>query len=154
MKQRLDSEIRVREGRDARLILDTQELAASREKERTLRQDIVKLQTDLDKERLKNKTIKDKVDCRAHNNITFPCFFLYNGTMYSYIFLLLFFTVSKRQSTNNFTRAKGFYRKKSRIRARGKLKFFSREYQQGQETITNGPRKTNNYSERGTSCSL
>ena len=61
MKQRLDSEIRVREGRDARLILDTQELAASREKERTLRQDIVKLQTDLDKERLKNKTIKDKV---------------------------------------------------------------------------------------------
>ena len=61
VKQRLDSEVRVREGRDARLILDTQELAASRDRERQLRQDIVKVQTDLDKERIKNKTIIDKV---------------------------------------------------------------------------------------------
>ena len=52
----------MREGRDARLILDTQELASSRERERQLRQDMVKLQTDLDKERLKNKTTADKVE--------------------------------------------------------------------------------------------
>lgn len=45
------------------MILDTQELAASREKERQLRQDMAKIQTDLDKERLKNKTISDKVFC-------------------------------------------------------------------------------------------
>ena len=44
------------------MILDTQELAASREKERQLRHDMTKLQTDLDKERLKNKTIADKVE--------------------------------------------------------------------------------------------
>ena len=44
------------------MILDTQELAASREKERQLRHDMTKVQTDLDKERLKNKTIADKVE--------------------------------------------------------------------------------------------
>ena len=48
------------------MILDTQELAASREKERQLRQDMVKLQTDLDKERLKNKTIAEKVESVNH----------------------------------------------------------------------------------------
>ena len=48
------------------MILDTQELAASREKERQLRQDMAKLQTDLDKERLKNKTIADKVESMNH----------------------------------------------------------------------------------------
>ena len=53
--------MRVRESRDARLILDTQELAASRERERQLRQDMAKIQTDLDKERLKNKAMSDKV---------------------------------------------------------------------------------------------
>jgi hypothetical protein len=46
------------------LILDTQELAASRERERQLRQDMAKVQTDLDKERIKNKTITEKVHYR------------------------------------------------------------------------------------------
>ena len=49
------------------MILDTQELAASREKERQLRHDMTKLQTDLDKERLKNKTIADKVESISTN---------------------------------------------------------------------------------------
>ena len=51
------------------MILDTQELAASREKERQLRHDMTKLQTDLDKERLKNKTIADKVESIFMNHI-------------------------------------------------------------------------------------
>ena len=51
------------------MILDTQELAASREKERQLRHDMTKLQTDLDKERLKNKTIADKVESISMNHI-------------------------------------------------------------------------------------
>ena len=51
------------------MILDTQELAASREKERQLRHDMTKLQTDLDKERLKNKTIADKVESISLNFI-------------------------------------------------------------------------------------
>ena len=51
------------------MILDTQELAASREKERQLRHDMTKLQTDLDKERLKNKTIADKVESIYMNYI-------------------------------------------------------------------------------------
>ena len=51
------------------MILDTQELAASREKERQLRHDMTKLQTDLDKERLKNKTIADKVESISMNHM-------------------------------------------------------------------------------------
>ena len=51
------------------MILDTQELAASREKERQLRHDMTKVQTDLDKERLKNKTIADKVESIYMNYI-------------------------------------------------------------------------------------
>ena len=50
------------------MILDTQELAASRERERQLRQDIAKVQTDLDKERVKNKTVSEKVQYHSRKN--------------------------------------------------------------------------------------
>jgi hypothetical protein len=61
IRQKLESEVRIRENRDARLLLDTQELSVARDRERELRQDILRLQTDLDKERAKLRNANEKV---------------------------------------------------------------------------------------------
>ena len=60
-RQKLESEVRVRENRDARLLLDTQELAVARERERELKQDIIRIQTDLERERTRMRNLSDKV---------------------------------------------------------------------------------------------
>ena len=82
------------------MILDTQELAASREKERQLRHDMTKLQTDLDKERLKNKTIADKVESIFMNHIRATT--NYNGHTRSHY--LSSFSGHTGQSTDNISR--------------------------------------------------
>ena len=61
MRQKLDSEIRVRENRDAKLLLDTQELMVGREREKEYKSQMSRLQTDLERERNKVKSIQDKV---------------------------------------------------------------------------------------------
>ena len=60
-RQKLESEVRVRENRDARLLLDTQELSVARERERELKQDIIRIQTDLERERTRMRNLSDKV---------------------------------------------------------------------------------------------
>ena len=60
-RQKLESEVRVRENRDARLLLDTQELSVSRERERELKQEISRLHSDLDRERARLRTLNEKV---------------------------------------------------------------------------------------------
>ena len=59
---KLESEIRVRENRDAKLLLDTQEVVLSREREKELRTQISRLQNELERDRAKAKTLQDKVD--------------------------------------------------------------------------------------------
>ena len=71
LKQKLESEIRVRENRDAKLLLDTQEVVVSREREKELRTQISRLQNELERERTKAKTLQDKV-----NNMSFQMFVL------------------------------------------------------------------------------
>ena len=58
---KLESEIRVRENRDAKLLLDTQEVVLSREREKELRTQISRLQNELERDRAKAKTLQDKV---------------------------------------------------------------------------------------------
>ena len=82
------------------MILDTQELAASREKERQLRHDMTKLQTDLDKERLKNKTIADKVELISINHIHGTN----NARQYCFLDIISFYLGNARQSTDNISR--------------------------------------------------
>ena len=60
---KLESEIRVRENRDAKLLLDTQEVVLSREREKELRTQISRLQNELERDRAKAKTLQDKVKC-------------------------------------------------------------------------------------------
>ena len=60
-RHKLDSEIRVRENRDAKLLLDTQELVVAKEKEKELKITISRLQADIDRERAKVKNIQEKV---------------------------------------------------------------------------------------------
>jgi hypothetical protein len=60
-RQKLESEVRVRENRDARLLLDTQELSVARERERELKQDISRIQTDLERERNRMRNLTEKV---------------------------------------------------------------------------------------------
>lgn len=60
-RHKLESEIRVRENRDAKLLLDTQDLVVVKEKEKELRNQLARLQNDLDRERNKVKNIQDKV---------------------------------------------------------------------------------------------
>ena len=62
MKQKLESEIRVRENRDAKLLLDTQEVVVSREREKESRTQISRLQNELERDRTKAKTLQDKVN--------------------------------------------------------------------------------------------
>ena len=57
----MDSEIRVRENRDAKLLLDTQELVVAKEKEKELKITLTRLQADIDRERAKVKSIQEKV---------------------------------------------------------------------------------------------
>jgi len=64
-RQKLESEVRIRENRDARLLLDTQELSVARDRERELKQDILRLQTDLDKERSKLRNANEKVELKS-----------------------------------------------------------------------------------------
>ena len=73
LKQKLESEIRVRENRDAKLLLDTQEVVVSREREKELRTQISRLQNELERERTKAKTLQDKV-----NNMSFQMFVLWH----------------------------------------------------------------------------
>lgn len=61
-RQKLESEVRVRENRDARLLLDTQEVVIGREREKELKSEIVRMQTDLERERAKVKNIQEKVN--------------------------------------------------------------------------------------------
>ena len=84
------------------MILDTQELAASREKERQLRHDMTKLQTDLDKERLKNKTIADKVELISINHIHGTT--NHNARQYGFLDIISFYLGNARQSTDNISR--------------------------------------------------
>ena len=70
---KLESEIRVRENRDAKLLLDTQEVVLSREREKELRTQISRLQNELERDRAKAKTLQDKVDiymCACRNYVT------------------------------------------------------------------------------------
>ena len=68
---KLESEIRVRENRDAKLLLDTQEVVLSREREKELRTQISRLQNELERDRAKAKTLQDKVDmCVCRNYVT------------------------------------------------------------------------------------
>ena len=57
----MESEIRVRKNRDAKLLLDTQEVVLSREREKELRTQISRLQNELERDRAKAKTLQDKV---------------------------------------------------------------------------------------------
>ena len=71
----MESEIRVRENRDAKLLLDTQEVVLSREREKELRTQISRLQNELERDRAKAKTLQDKVDtyiyvCVCRNYVT------------------------------------------------------------------------------------
>lgn len=61
-RHKLESEIRVRENRDAKLLLDTQDLVVVKEKEKELRNQLARLQLDLDRERNKVKSIQEKVN--------------------------------------------------------------------------------------------
>ena len=60
-RQKLESEIRVRENRDAKLLLDTQEVVVGREREKELKNQVGRLQNDLERERNKLKNIQEKV---------------------------------------------------------------------------------------------
>ena len=60
-RQKLESEIRVRENRDAKLLLDTQEVVVGREREKELKNQVGRLQNDLERERHKLKNIQEKV---------------------------------------------------------------------------------------------
>ena len=60
-RHKLESEIRVRENRDAKLLLDTQELVGAKEREKELRINVSRLQNDVERERNKVKNIQDKV---------------------------------------------------------------------------------------------
>ena len=60
-KQRLESEVRIRESRQAKSLLDSQDSALFKEKERQMRQEMTRLQSELDKERAKAKLNADKV---------------------------------------------------------------------------------------------
>ena len=60
-RQKLESEIRVRENRDAKLLLDTQEVVVGREREKELKSQVSRLQNDLERERNKLKHIQEKV---------------------------------------------------------------------------------------------
>jgi len=66
-RQKLESEVRVRENRDARLLLDTQELSVARERERELKQDIIRIQADLERERARMRNLSDKVSSSLQN---------------------------------------------------------------------------------------
>jgi len=59
-RQKLESEIRVRENRDAKLLLDTQEVVVGREREKELKSQVSRLQNDLERERNKLKSIQEK----------------------------------------------------------------------------------------------
>ena len=60
-RQKLESEIRVRENRDAKLLLDTQEVVVGREREKELKSQLHRLQNDLERERQKLKSVQEKV---------------------------------------------------------------------------------------------
>ena len=70
-RQKLESEIRVRENRDAKLLLDTQEVVVGREREKELKSQVSRLQNDLERERNKLKHIQEKVifHVRQYHNI-------------------------------------------------------------------------------------
>ena len=63
-RQKLESEVRVRENRDARLLLDTHELSVARERERDLKVEISRIHADLERERTRVKNLNDKVNCK------------------------------------------------------------------------------------------
>ena len=65
-RQKLESEIRVRENRDAKLLLDTQEVVVGREREKELKNQVGRLQNDLERERNKLKNIQEKVNRFFH----------------------------------------------------------------------------------------
>ena len=73
-RQKLESEIRVRENRDAKLLLDTQEVVVGREREKELKSQVSRLQNDLERERNKLKHIQEKVI--FHNIIIYSKHFL------------------------------------------------------------------------------
>ena len=60
-RHKLESEIRVRENRDAKLLLDTQELVGAKEREKDLKANIARCHLDLERERTKVKSINEKV---------------------------------------------------------------------------------------------
>ena len=60
-RHKLESEIRVRENRDAKLLLDTQELVVVKEREKDLRAQLSRCQNDLERERNRIKGITEKV---------------------------------------------------------------------------------------------
>lgn len=59
-RHKLESEIRVRENRDAKLLLDAQDLVLAKEREKELKNQMARLQTDLERERNKVKNIQEK----------------------------------------------------------------------------------------------
>lgn len=65
-RHKLDSEIRVRENRDAKLLLDTQELVVAKDKEKELKTTMSRLQTDIERERAKVKSIQEKHGRDSH----------------------------------------------------------------------------------------
>ena len=66
-RQKLESEIRVRENRDAKLLLDTQEVVVGREREKELKSQLSRLQNDLERERQKLKSVQEKVIITSTN---------------------------------------------------------------------------------------
>ena len=63
-RHKLESEVRVREHRDARLLLDTHELSVARERERDLKVEISRIHADLERERTRVKNLNDKVNSK------------------------------------------------------------------------------------------
>ena len=64
-RQKLESEIRVRENRDAKLLLDTQEVVVGREREKELKSQVSRLQNDLERERNKLKLYSESPDLQS-----------------------------------------------------------------------------------------
>ncbi|XP_059086877.1 trichohyalin-like isoform X2 [Tigriopus californicus] len=60
VRQKLESEVRARESRDAKFLLDSQEASSGKEKEKALKQELNRLQTEVEREKAKIKTFQDK----------------------------------------------------------------------------------------------
>eukprot|EP00095_Tigriopus_kingsejongensis_P003476 maker-scaffold264_size232020-snap-gene-0.9 protein:Tk03476 transcript:maker-scaffold264_size232020-snap-gene-0.9-mRNA-1 annotation:"iduronate 2-sulfatase" len=68
-KQKLESEVRVRETRDAKFLLDSQEAFSGKEKEKSLKQELNRMQLELEREKSKAKNALDK-NAREMQQIT------------------------------------------------------------------------------------